>query len=245
MKIKSIRKLDKKEDIYCLTIPDTGHFIHESGLKLLNCISFGLLYGMGNVKLMNSLNFVLTEEDYKDIRAIEQGKSYHRWYLRRFKKEPFKLTDETCIKFSKAKAIKATYFSRFTTVEKLIKDAGDTIIKRGYVFNKFGRRRRLAKDESYKAVNSLVQGSCADIFKTAMVEIHNLLLSTKSNMLLQIHDEAVCEVHKSELHLVPKIQEIMEKCGNLFEAPLKVGIDSTLTNWAEKQKYVVTEGEKP
>lgn len=213
----------------------------EAGRSKAKTLNFGLIFNMGTVKLMHSLEFILTEEDYKDIKAIEEGQSYYRWYFKRFKKEPFELTDENCIKYSKAKAIKTKYFSRFTTVETLLKNANDTILNRGYVFNKFGRRRRLSKEEAYKAVNSLVQGTGADIIKAAMVEVHNLLLPKKSNMLLQIHDELFCEIHKSELHLVPKIQEIMERCGNLFEAPLKVGIDWTKTNWAEKKKFISEE----
>ena len=84
------------------------------------------------------------------------------------------------------------------------------------------------------AVDAPIQGSAADIIKIAMIRIHNQLQAQKlqTRMLLQVHDELVFDVPKTELELVkPLIKEAMENAFTLavpLVADLGVG-----DNWLD------------
>ena len=114
----------------------------------------------------------------------------------------------------------------------------------GYVETILGRRRYLPDIHSHNqvvrggaernAVNAPIQGSAADIIKIAMIRIHNQLQAQKlqTRMLLQVHDELVFDVPKTELELVkPLIKDAMENAFTLavpLVADLGVG-----NNWLD------------
>ena len=84
------------------------------------------------------------------------------------------------------------------------------------------------------AINAPIQGSAADIIKIAMIRIHEKFKdqSLKSKMLLQVHDELVFDVHKSEKDLVKNIvQDTMESAVQL-DVPLKIDLEFG-KNWLE------------
>ena len=84
------------------------------------------------------------------------------------------------------------------------------------------------------AINAPIQGSAADIIKIAMIRIHEKFKekSLKSKMLLQVHDELVFDVHKSEKDMVKKIvQDTMESAVQL-DVPLKIDLEFG-KNWLE------------
>jgi len=84
------------------------------------------------------------------------------------------------------------------------------------------------------AVNAPIQGSAADIIKIAMINIHNRLIkeNLETKMLLQVHDELVFDVPKTELQKVkPIIKEEMENAFKLA-VPLEVEIGEG-TNWLD------------
>ena len=55
-------------------------------------------------------------------------------------------------------------------------------------------------------------------------------------MLLQVHDEIICEIHQSELSWLPlEIKRLMEE--NSLEIPLKVDIDVCDGSWAVKKDW--------
>jgi DNA polymerase-1 len=79
-----------------------------------------------------------------------------------------------------------------------------------------------------------IQGTAADIIKLAMVKVQEYLEENnlKTTMILQVHDELVFDVPKSELETVkPKIMEIMSKTYQI-DVPLDVeaGVGQ---NWLE------------
>ena len=84
------------------------------------------------------------------------------------------------------------------------------------------------------AVNAPIQGSAADIIKIAMIRIYDLLQAQQlqTRMLLQVHDELVFDVPKTELEVVkPLIKEAMESAFTLavpLVADLGVG-----ANWLD------------
>jgi len=110
-------------------------------------------------------------------------------------------------------------------LQKIISD----VERQGYVTTMFGRRRYLrdssdanyAKREAAKraALNAPVQGSAADLIKSAMLEVDKLLKEGgyKTKMVLQIHDELLFAVPKQEKETVlPIIKEKMEHAVSLL-----------------------------
>ena len=110
----------------------------------------------------------------------------------------------------------------------------NTVQERGWIKNRYGRVYSLPPDISYKGVNYLVQGTSADILNERMIQVYEYLKTTKSSILLQVHDEIICEVHRSELDTVPyEIQRLMET--NSLDIPLRVDIDVCNPSWATKE----------
>ena len=84
------------------------------------------------------------------------------------------------------------------------------------------------------ALNTPIQGTCADIMKKAMVEIYEEMTkrNLKSKMIIQVHDELIFDVVKEEeQELITLAKNIMENVFKL-DVPIKaeVGIG---TNWYE------------
>ena len=98
-----------------------------------------------------------------------------------------------------------SYKARFPKIDEFVQACADQARNKGYVETLAGRRRRIGGVDSSNAqrraaaerlaINSVVQGSAADLIKIAMVNIHRRLAADgrPSRMLLQIHDELVFE----------------------------------------------------
>ena len=74
-----------------------------------------------------------------------------------------------------------------------------------------------------ESVNTLFQGSAADLIKLSMIKIHEKYKNNqKMSMLLQIHDELIFEIEENEVEKITKdLEEIMENIFTL-NIPLKV-----------------------
>ena len=135
-----------------------------------------------------------------------------------------------------AQEIRNRYREAFPVMRPFNQSINDKVCADGFIQNPFGRRRRLEPDGAYRGVNALVQGSCSDVMKIAMLRIHKLLATTKAHALITIHDELCIELPRKELELIPEISKRMTDFPQ-FEIPLKVDIKYTTTNWAKKQKW--------
>ena len=97
-----------------------------------------------------------------------------------------------------------------------------------------GRSRNLAERT---AVNTVIQGSAADLIKLAMIAIHRRLRRERlaARMLLQIHDELIFEVPAEELpQLAALVREEMAGAAAL-RVPLKVDLKAG-PNWADAKE---------
>ncbi|MBI3126606.1 MAG: DNA polymerase I [Candidatus Tectomicrobia bacterium] len=156
----------------------------------------------------------------------------------------FGLSQTLGIPQGEAKAFIEAYFKRFARVpafvEKTIKEGAE----RGYVSTLLGRRRYIPDLKSRNrnmraaaertAVNSVIQGSAADIIKRAMIRIAARLKKEKlaARLLLQVHDELLFEFPpKEEKALSHLVREEMEGAEKL-SVPLAVEM-STGANWGE------------
>ena len=125
-------------------------------------------------------------------------------------------------------------------IDKCIADAR----RCGFVETILGRRRpieelasrnrqRVALGERL-AVNTVIQGSAADMIKRAMIDVHQTITSEgrPSRMLLQVHDELVFELPESDVD--SEAAMIREKMCNAIplDVPIIVGINWG-RNWLE------------
>jgi DNA polymerase-1 len=107
---------------------------------------------------------------------------------------------------------------------------------KGYVHNHFGRRYYLSEARrAYTLANHVVQGTCADALKKAIIELDKFLIDKKSNMVIPIHDEVQFDIYKGEEWIKEKLLEIMQQAFDFCLVPVTAGVEITFTNWKEKE----------
>jgi DNA polymerase-1 len=110
-----------------------------------------------------------------------------------------------------AKQKKKNYFQKLPGVKHFVQSVIRVARDRKYILNWMGRVSDFPDSNfAYRAPNTLIQGGTADVVKLALNESADLLAGSKSHAVLQVHDELVFEIHKSELHFCPEIVRIME-----------------------------------
>ena len=156
----------------------------------------------------------------------------------------FGLSNQTNLNRKESKELIETYYQRYPMLKKYISNQIAFAREKEYVETLLGRRRYLKDINSRNgvvrgaaernAVNAPIQGSAADIIKIAMINIDSQLAKKeyKSKMLLQVHDELVFDVFKSELNdLISLVKNEMESAFSL-KVPLVVDINYG-KNWFE------------
>ncbi len=147
-----------------------------------------------------------------------------------------KLSETINVSLSEAKEFIEKYLASFPKVKEFIEKTKEEVKQKGYIETLFKRRRffdfsiankGLIAAYEREAVNSIFQGSAADIIKKAMVDIKKEFPSSK--MLLQIHDELIFEIEDKKE--AKEYQKIMENAVKL-KVPLKVDI-SFAKRWGE------------
>lgn len=158
----------------------------------------------------------------------------------------FGLAENLGISRTEAKEIIDNYKKQFPNIQRYMDDTIKFAKDNGYVQTLMGRKRWLSDINSSNftvrgfaernAINSPIQGTAADMIKLAMIKIHHEFEKNKfrSKMLLQVHDELVFDVVKTELELVkPVILGCMQQALSL---PNNVPTDAELgsgSNWLE------------
>ena len=131
---------------------------------------------------------------------------------------------------------KKTYLENMKGSKRFFNSVVKTIKTEGRVRNKYGRVYRVPSEFGYKGVNYLIQGTSADIMSERMVAVAKYLKDKQSNLLLQVHDEIICEVHKDEVdEVAPKVKELMKE--NSLNIPLEVDMEVCYPSWATKTDF--------
>ncbi|MCG3177905.1 MAG: DNA polymerase I [Phycisphaerae bacterium] len=157
---------------------------------------------------------------------------------------PFGLAKGLGIPQSDAAAFIDAYFAKYATIRSFMDGCIEQARKDGFVTTILGRRRRIPDIDSRNrmqrqlaerlAVNTVVQGSAADLIKRAMIDIHRRIHRDKLpvKMLIQVHDELVFELPaKGADGHAGMIRELMSGAIDL-NVPLKVDI-ATGRSWLE------------
>lgn len=181
----------------------------------------------------------VTREMRSSAKAINFGIIYGQ--------SPFGLSKALDISQGEAAKFIEAYFARLPGVEKFMEQVLLDCRRCGWVSTILGRRRpvegvrdpRSLKNKRQRtlperiAINTVIQGSAADIIKQAMLNVYRRLRreGLQSRLLLQIHDELVFEFPPSEQQrLAQLVLEEMSTAARL-SVPLKVDV-KTGPNWA-------------
>lgn len=182
--------------------------------KAAKTINFQNLYGGGVAKLAEALLPCKTSLD--TLKAICMVHIYNSRRttasdLSLLSALPMDLLEHEIEQLKKADKMRKDYFETLPAVAQFTKDVQQVAIGRGYLRNQYGMRYFLDSPQfAYKMPNHLIQGTAACIIRSVMNKVAYQLEGTKSKMLLQIHDELLLEMDKSELHLLPEVKRLME-----------------------------------
>nr|QZD57705.1 DNA polymerase I [Glycomyces sp. TRM65418] len=168
----------------------------------------------------------VTAEHRRKIKAMSYGLAYGL--------STYGLSQQLGVSTEEAQQLSDDYFARFGKVRDYLRRVVEEARKTGYTETIMGRRRYfpdLTSDNRQRremaeraALNAPIQGSAADIMKTAMLGVDRALRSSglRSRVLLQVHDELVCEVAPGEAdRLETLVREQMSNAAELA-VPLTV-----------------------
>ena len=128
---------------------------------------------------------------------------------------------------------KRRYFEGLKGSKGFFDSVVKTVETRGWIKNRYGRVYRIPADMGYKGINYLVQGTSADILNERLIEVSRALEETQSKVLLQVHDEIICEIHEDEITTLPaQITELLKE--NSLNIPLQVDMELCDPTWATK-----------
>jgi DNA polymerase-1 len=148
----------------------------------------------------------------------------------------FGLADRLNIPRKEGEEFVARYLERFPAVRAFREEVIERAQEEGYVTTLMGRRRPIPELRSGNpntrrlgerlAVNTVIQGTAADIIKVAMVNCHRALRETggKTRLVLQIHDELLFEGPPGEMEAAAELVE-REMCAAYpLDPPLEVDV---------------------
>lgn len=156
----------------------------------------------------------------------------------------FGLSQNLGIPRKEAAEIIENYFNTYPGIKKYMSDTMNFARENGYVETIMGRRRYLRDINSANqtvrgfaernAINAPIQGSAADMIKIAMIKIHEDIRDQKllSKMTMQVHDELVFDVLKSEKEILKQIITDRMKNAIKMKVPILVEVGEG-SNWLE------------
>lgn len=159
-----------------------------------------------------------------------------------FGQTPHGLAKELGVPIAEAELFLAKYYAGYPGVEAWISTVHQQVASDGEVRTLFGRRRLLPDANSYnqaarahalrQAVNTIIQGTAADLLKLALIRLHDTL-PADVKMLLPVHDSVLLEVPEGlAVETSQIVSDAMEAAPTGFTAPLKVDIKTGRT-WAD------------
>lgn len=143
-----------------------------------------------------------------------------------------------------AEQIIQDYKARFPRIDEFLEACMAQAKAQGWVATILGRRRRIPQISSRNpneralgsrmAINTVVQGSAADLIKRAMIDVHRGLpeVAASARMLLQIHDELVLEVDEADVETVAEFVQTRMERAMALRVPL-VAEPSHGRSWAD------------
>ena len=156
----------------------------------------------------------------------------------------FGLSQDTGMSRNEAKELIDGYFKMFAGIKRFTEETAASCRAKGYVSTMFGHRRYLPDINSRNvnvrataerlAVNTVIQGTAAEIIKIAMNNIRREFIAAglKSQLLIQVHDELVFDVLPNEKDAVEEI--VVRQMENAAKLKVKLKVEGKFAkNWLE------------
>jgi len=178
----------------------------------------------------------VTSDQRRNAKAVNFGIIYGQ--------SAFGLSQSLGIPRKEAAEIIENYFNQYPGIKDYMSETMHFARENGYVETIMGRRRYLRDINSANAtvrgfaernaINAPIQGSAADMIKIAMIHIHKDIKDQKlqSKMTMQVHDELVFDVYKTEVDKMKAIIEHRMKTAIKTNVPILVEIGEG-NNWLE------------
>jgi DNA polymerase-1 len=154
------------------------------------------------------------------------------------------MADRLQISKEEAQEFIDTYLARFPQVKAFMERTIEQATDDGYVTTLFGRRRRVPELRAPRretrslgerlAVNTVIQGTAADIIKVAMVRCHDALAEAglQTRLILQIHDELLFEGPADEAERAREL--VCREMSAAWELDPPLAVDAGIgPNWME------------
>lgn len=204
------------KDYLCdINVEDSSHLYMAGTMLTHNTLNFGVLYGMGPDKYMHT--FGVSKE-----RALEMIDGYHSTY------EGFARWKMATENYAKKHGYVKNLFGRVRRFTETTKNPFEGIDKRKY----FGELRQ--------AVNSIIQGTGADIVKLATVAMCKKFeeLNLDAHFLLQVHDEVLIEARIDQMREIERV--VIDCMENTVKLCIPLEADGKiLANWGEMKDDTV------
>lgn len=178
----------------------------------------------------------VTEEQRRQAKAINFGIVYGQ--------QAYGLSQQLGLSQAEAQNYIDTYFARYSGVKTWIEKTVSFARTNGFVSTILGRRRIISginsKNTGIKsqaeriAVNTIIQGSSADIIKLAMINIFRKIKekSFDTHMLIQVHDDLLFEVNPNQISDLAELVRTEMEGAMTLSVPLQVEL-KTGPNWAD------------
>jgi len=207
-------------------------FAHESGDKDL---IEGYIIG-GKENDMHTKTF-------KNIESVEsRDKAKIVNFLIIYGGGPKALAEKLNISFEDACEILNTFKENCPAFDELYEKLIDELSKNGHIEDIYGKHWHVQDEDAWKIINTKIQGTAANVLKEAKLKCEKFLKNArvKSQMIMEIHDELIFELHKDEMYLIPLLKQLMEDVREGFSVPFEVDVEYTDTNWNEKKPFTDT-----
>ena len=183
----------------------------------------------------------VSKEQRRRAKAINFGIIYGQ--------SAFGLAKELEIGRDEASEFIDAYFGRYPRVLEFMEHTLKQARQRGYVQTILGRKRPVEgvrPNSNYKsrnmperiAVNTVIQGSAADLIKLAMLRVAHRLSESdlQAQMLLQIHDELVFETPVAEVDALARL--VAEEMNRAYQISVPLQVDVEVgTNWDQCEEW--------
>ncbi len=212
-----------------------AHFCQDAGL--MHAFASGHdIHSVVAAQIFGVPESVVTEDQRRQAKTVNFGVIYGL--------SAYGLSSRLGISQHEAAEFIEAYFGRYPGIDSWMTSVLEEAKTTGYVKTILGRRRPIQGIKSTTgrqknlaertAINTVIQGSAADLIKMAMISIDRDLASVSPNsrLILQIHDELVLEVPKADLAKVKEF--VRERMNTAIVLKVPVEVDAAAgPNWLD------------
>ena len=186
--------------------------------------------------------------DISDVTNGQRSKIKGMTYGLAYGLSAYGLAQQLSIGREEAQELMDAYFTRFPGVRDYLYGGVEEARRTGYTETLTGRRRYLPdlmSDNRQRrqmaermALNAPIQGTAADIMKIAMIDVRAAMLQRglRSQLLLQVHDELVCETVTEEHDELRDL--LASTMAGVIDLAVPLEVDTASgPSWAQAEKH--------